>query len=322
VTRVAVIGAGIMGSNHARILQTTPDAEIVAIVDPDPLKAQALAKAYGAPGFSDAAGDADVRAVAAIADAVVVATPSHTHADVGVAFLRAGLDVLVEKPIASTVEHARRLVEAAEANDRILAIGHVERFNPAVLELNRLVVDPIHIELTRMGPFSPRITSDVVLDLMIHDLDLACSLAGSEVAAVQAMGRVVRTSELDVVTALLRFENGVTATVTASRIGQTKVRQIELTQRANYVLVDLVRQDVTIHRVDHSEFTSEVGTRYRQSGLVEIPFLENRGEPLALELADFLAAVRTRTPPRVSGTQGLRALQLAIHVRDLATAGS
>jgi predicted dehydrogenase len=203
----------------------------------------------------------------------------------------------------------------ARENDRVLMVGHVERFNPAVLQLDGIVQDPLHVELTRMGPFSPRVTADVVLDLMIHDLELALALAGSDVERIEGMGRRERSDSLDLATALLQFRNGVTATVTASRVGQTKIRRIELTQRANFVVLDLVRQDLTLHRVDHNEFLAEGGARYRQSGLIEIPFLEHRGEPLALELEHFLQCVADRRSPRVTGLQGRRALELALAVR-------
>ena len=225
MTRVAVIGAGIMGANHARVLRRLPEAEITLVVDPDEQRGRALAASVGAPYSADPA------AVAAVAEAAVVAVPSEMHVDVGVPLLRAGVDLLVEKPIATTVEDADALIEAARDNDRILMVGHVERFNPAVLQLDGLVQDLLHIELTRMGPFSPRVTADVVLDLMIHDLELALALAGSDVERVEGMGRRERTDSLDLVTALIQFRNGVTANVTASRIGQTKIRRIELTQR-------------------------------------------------------------------------------------------
>ncbi len=314
MTRVAVVGAGIMGANHARVLHQLPAAELVLVVDPDEDRGQVLAAAVGARYSSDP-GEA-----AELAEAVVVATPNATHADIGVPLLEAGVDLLVEKPIAPTVAEADLLIQAAEDNDRILMVGHIERFNPAVLELDRRVEDLLHIELKRMGPFSARITSDVVLDLMIHDLELALALAGSDVERVEAVGRCARTDTLDLVTALLQFRNGVTAAVTASRIGQTKIRHIELTQRSNFVAVDLVRQDVTIHRVSHNEFLSEGGARYQQTGMVEIPFLDHRGEPLALELTHFLERVRDRQTPRVTGMDGRRALELALAVQ--ASAGS
>jgi predicted dehydrogenase len=312
MTRVAVVGAGIMGANHARVLHRLPEAELTLVVDPDEQRGRALAASVGA-GYS-----ADPAAVPEAAEAAVVAVPSEAHVDVGVPLLRAGVDLLVEKPIATTVEDADVLIEAAREDDRVLMVGHIERFNPAVLQLDDIVEDLLHLELTRMGPFSPRVTADVVLDLMIHDLDLALALAGSDVERVEAMGRRERSDSLDLATALLQFRNGVTATVTASRVGQTKIRRIELTQRANFVVLDLVRQDLTLHRVDHTEFLAEGGARYRQSGLIEIPFLEHRGEPLVLELEHFLQCVAHRRAPRVTGVQGRRVLELALAVQRAA----
>lgn len=309
MTRVAVVGAGIMGSNHARVLGRLPGAEVTLVVDPDEQRGRALAASVGAVHTTDPG------AVADHAEAAVVAGPSELHAAIGVPLLEAGVDLLVEKPIATTLADADALIEAARRQGRVLMIGHVERFNPAVLQLDGIVEDPLHVELTRMGPFSPRVSADVVLDLMIHDLELALALAGSDVERVEGVGRRVRSGSLDLATALLEFRNGVTATVTASRVGQTKIRQIELTQRANFVVVDLVRQDLTIHRVDHVEFLAEGGTRYRQSGLVEIPFLDHHGEPLALELGEFLECVAHRRAPRVTGVHGRRALELALAVR-------
>ena len=316
MTKVAVVGAGVMGSNHVRLLGTISDCEVVAVVDPDPDRAAALAATVGAKALRSC------EDLPGSAEAAVVATPSAAHADTGVALLGAGIDVLVEKPIALTVADGRRLIAAAAANDRVLAVGHVERFNPVFQEVVRAVDGPVHVEFTRVGPFSPRISTDVVLDLMIHDLDLAVLVAGAEVTRVQAIGQRVRTESLDIVTAMLSFDNGVTATLTASRVGQTKIRRIELTQESNFVSADLIRQDISIHRVDHVEFLSDRGTRYRQTGFVEVPFVENRGEPLAQELRHFLDCVRTRTEPAISGAAGVRALELALQVRELAGAES
>jgi predicted dehydrogenase len=302
-----------MGANHARILRRLPEAEVTLVVDPDGERGRVLAAAVGARYSADPA------AVPGLAEAAVIAVPTERHAEIGVPLLRAGVDLLVEKPVAATVADADALIEAARRNDRVLMVGHVERFNPAVLQLDGLVQDPLHLELTRVGPFCPRVTTDVVLDLMIHDLELALALAGSDVERVEGMGRRERTDSLDLATALLQFRNGVTATVTASRVGQSKIRRIELTQRADFLVLDLVRQDLTIHRVDHNEFLAEGGARYRQSGLIEIPFLEHRGEPLALELEHFVECVAQRRTPRVTGVQGRRALEVALAVQRSAS---
>ncbi|WP_104524666.1 Gfo/Idh/MocA family protein [Blastococcus atacamensis] len=315
MTRVAVVGAGIMGANHARVLHRSR-SDLTLIVDPDERRGRALADSVGAAYSSS------LDAVPEHADAAIVAGPSELHAEIGIPLLEAGLDVLIEKPIAMNVADADDLIKTASARDRILMVGHIERFNPAVLQLDGLIQDPLHIELTRMGPFSPRVSADVVLDLMIHDLELALAISGSEVVRVEGIGLKERTESLDLATALLQFRNGVTATVTASRIGQPKIRRIELTQRANFLTVDLIRQDVEIRRVDHNEFLSEGGARYRQTGIVEIPFLDHQGEPLALELAEFLGCVAERRQPRVTGLQGRRALELALAVRESAQARS
>lgn len=312
--RVAVIGAGIMGANHIRIAATSRDAELVAVVDPDLERAERAAAASGVTATSD------IRELIGKIDAAIVATPSRTHAEITIPLLEAGIDVLVEKPIAIDEASAARMVEVAEKRGMVLMVGHVERFNPAVLELDRICSDIVHIDASRLSPYSPRILDDVVTDLMIHDLDIVCSLVDSPIVDVSATTRIVRSASADLACALLTFENGVTANVTASRIAQQKVRELRITQSDSFVNVDLVRMDVTINRVEHSEFLSDSGARYRQTGVVEIPFLEHRGEPLALEQAEFFRAVATRTRPRVTGEDGLEAIRL-VH-RVLAVAGA
>lgn len=305
---VALVGAGVMGSNHARVLAQFRDARLAWVVDPDRERADIVAAAYGAR----AAGS--VEEILGTVDAAILATPTAQHAQQGVALLNGGAHLLVEKPIAGSLADANALVSSAAAAERVLQVGHVERFNPAVLELDSIVDAPIHLSFQRVGPFSPRVSDGVILDLMIHDLDLARSIARSEVAEVQSVARATRSDSEDIATALLTFENGVTAALTASRVGQTKIREITITQQANFVAVDLLRQALTIHRVDHAEFLSGQGSTYRQTGVVEVPFLENRGEPLALELAHFLSCVTEGTTPRVSGADGVAALDLAMRV--------
>jgi predicted dehydrogenase len=195
-------------------------------------------------------------------------------------------------------------------------VGHVERFNPAVLELDRLVDGLIHIDVRRVGSFTPRITTDVVLDLMIHDIDLVNNLAGGELATLSSLTRRVHGQSEDIATCVLTYASGVSATLTASRVSQAKQRQIELTQRENVVVADLVRQQVTIQRVAHSEYVGEQGARYRQSGVIEIPYLEHQGEPLLLEQQHFIECVRGRTQPAVGGEEGLAALATALRIRD------
>ena len=251
-------------------------------------------------------------------DAAILATPSETHAELGLELIRRKIPILVEKPIAPTFDEAKLLVEAAHEAGVLLMVGHVERFNPAVLELDHLTSEVVHIDVARISPYSGRIVDGVILDLMIHDLDLVLSLVSDEVVSVSAVARRVRSDSEDLASALLTFKRGTTATLTASRIGQNKIRTLAVTQGRDYIAVDLLRQDVTVHRVDHSEYLSDEGARYRQTGVIEVPFLEHRGEPLFLELSHFVDCVASGREPKVSGLDGLRALALAQQIDDVA----
>jgi predicted dehydrogenase len=315
--RLAVIGAGIMGANHVRLATGLRDAELGFVVDPDPARADALAATFGvkaAATLDDVLDDID---------AAIVAAPSELHCELGLQLIAAGKHVMIEKPLATSVDDAQRLVDAAAVAGVTLMAGHVERFNPAVLELDNVVQrdDVVHVSTARISPFSPRIAVGVVLDLLIHDLDLVRSIVRSPVEEVQAVTRCVRSSSEDLASVLLTFENGVTADLSTSRVGQQKIRTIGITQHDSYVNVDLLRQDVTINRVDHSEYVSSEGSRYRQTGMVEIPFLEVRGEPLWLEQVEFVRAITAKDQPRVTGEDGVEALRLALRVLDAAGRG-
>jgi len=207
--RVALAGAGVMGANHARLLSSIPECELVAVVEQDDVRGQAVAAMAGTKhltSFDELPDDVQ---------AVVIATPTATHEKLGIQLLGRGIDLLIEKPIASNAVEARRLLEAVEGTDQILMVGHIERFNPAFIELQRFLDEPLHLEFTRVGPYSPRVGIDVVLDLMIHDLDLALTMADSQVASMSATGRVIMGDTLDLASALLVFESGLTATLTA-----------------------------------------------------------------------------------------------------------
>lgn len=308
--RLAIIGAGVMGANHGRVARSIREFTVTSVCDPDSARASAVAAPLGA-GYTS-----DVDEAIANADAVILAAPSHLHGELGEKILKNGCDLLIEKPIATTVRDAERLIEAAEANDRILMVGHVERFNPAVTELMTMIDQPVSIEITRVGPFSPRNLADVYLDLMIHDVDIARAIIGSEVKNIQSSAKIVRSTEFDFACALLQFENGVLANITASRVSQNKVRRITVTQRENAIVADLLRQHIEVHRIESSEFLSESGVRYRQSGLVEIPYLANHGEPLAQELRHFATCVEQRQKPLVSGEDGMLALKTCLALRD------
>ena len=245
MVKLAIVGAGIMGSRHARVARTMPGAEVTVVVDQDEHKGRQLAEHVGAAYMPS------VNALPGTVDAAIVAVPTESHAEIGTMLLENGLDVLIEKPIAATVEEAKSLVAAAEEHDRILMVGHVERFNPAVIELAKHLSGLIHIDVRRVGPFTPRIPTGVALDLMIHDIDLVSWLAGSQPEVIAALTRRVRSDTEDIAACILTFPTGVSAVLTASRASQSKQRQIELTQRDNVVVADLIRQQVTVHRVEH-----------------------------------------------------------------------
>ncbi len=305
--RLAVVGAGIMGTNHARVARRLPAFELVAVVDPDETRASAVA---GAGVQSCASIDGIVGGI----DAAVIAVPTKFHVETAVELARRGVHLLVEKPLAPSVAEAQQIIDAAAAAGVVLTVGHIERFNAAVVELPRLLDDPIHIEASRISPYSPRIADGVIFDLMIHDIDIVCSLAGAgaEVTKVSGVARAMRSATEDIASVTMQFSTGLTAAFNTSRLGQQKIRTIEITQTESTVQADLVRQDVTVHRMTHHEYLSDQGTRYRQSSVVEIPFLESRGEPLALELEHFGECIRSGAAPRVSGLDGLRAIEVAV----------
>jgi predicted dehydrogenase len=305
--RVAVVGAGIMGANHVRIAHQLPGLELVAVVDADLERAQKAAGVSGTQAFST------MEALPDLADLVVLAVPTKFHADAALELIAAGVHLLVEKPLALTSVEGQRIVDAANLAGITLAVGHVERFNAAVVELPKFLDNPIHIDAVRVSPFSARISDGVIFDLMIHDLDIALSLAGedAEVTSVSGVARHRHGGTEDLASVNVTFSNGLTASLLTSRLGQQKQRTITVTQNDSVVLADLVRQDLTIQRMTRHEYLAEDGARYRTSSTVEVPFLETRGEPLANELAHVADCVRTGARPRVDGNAALRALKFA-----------
>lgn len=303
--RLAIVGTGVMGANHARVALRTPGLVLAGVVDVDEHKRSALASASAtehAPTIRELMAKSPV-------DAVVIASPTAYHHELASECLDLGIHVLVEKPIATTISEAQDLSARAKKAGVVLTVGHIERFNPAVRELLTQSQSPIHIQLERVGPFTPRVSDNVVLDLMIHDLDLARMLARSEVTNVQAIQQSPHTLGPDMAIALLTFDNGVTASVTASRISQQRLRRIFITEKDSVLAGDLIRQDVMIHRMQHVEYVADGGARIRQSGMVEMPFIENRNEPLAEELKSFVSAIQHGTPT-VTADDGIAALHL------------
>jgi predicted dehydrogenase len=301
--RVAVIGVGHHGRNHARILSKLPDVELVQVVDRRPDRAAQIAEATG----SRPASRADD--IVADVEAVTVAVPTEDHVAVALPFLERGIGVLVEKPLARSVEEADRLIDAAARSGATLAVGHTERFNPAVAAARAIVTAPKFIEVHRLGTFPERsLDIDVVFDLMIHDLDVCLSIVGADVASIEAVGVPVLTGRVDIANARLRFTSGCIANVTASRISKDRVRKIRFFQPSAYVSVDYAAQELEVWRLVRNPY----GLPGIDGGKREVA----KDEPLKRELEDFVAAVRARRPPGVTGEDGRRALALAQRIVD------
>jgi predicted dehydrogenase len=301
--RVAVIGVGHLGRHHARILAAMPDVDLVSVVDVNRARAEEIASASRTiPAF-------DYRDVLGRVDAVTIAVPTALHAEIGSAFLSARVPALVEKPLARSLAEADVLIDASVAAGVTLAVGHTERFNPAVSAAAPLLTDPRFIEVHRLGAFPERsLDIDVVFDLMIHDLDVVLSIVKSEVQSLEAVGVPVITPHVDIANARVRFENGCIANVTASRISRDRVRKIRFFQPAAYVSIDYAGQRVEVWRLDQAAGS--------------VPSIEGgelhvvNEEPLKRELADFVDAVRLNRQPLVTGDQGRRALALAQRIAD------
>ena len=298
--RMAVIGAGHFGRHHARVLSALPGVRLEALVDVDPEAAARVASEIGVRP------ETDVAAVADGVDAVTVAVPTDRHHAVAVPLLERGVSVLVEKPMARSLDEADEMIAAARAGGAVLAVGHTERFNPAVTAALPEVAAPRFIEVHRIGAFSPRsLDVDVIFDLMIHDLDIVRTAVGEAVTTIEAVGVPVLTGHVDIANVRLRFASGCIANLTASRISRDRVRKLRFFQPDACISVDCVRQEVETWRVRRTS-----GTPVIDGGRVEVP----PGEPLELELDDFVKAVSGGGAPRVGGAEGRRALALAVRV--------
>lgn len=309
--RGAVIGAGRMGKNHIRIMAQHDDVELIGIVDPAIEAATEIAAPWGVPVY------ATIDELPEI-DVAIVVTPTQFHEEAGLALIERGVSLLIEKPLAGSPEAAKRLVDAAAARGVTLAVGHVERFNPACATLKKLLVDPKMISIQRLSPYTPRIKDSVVYDLTIHDIDLACWLADSRPVSVEAVGVKVFSETADAATTILKFENGCIATLQTSRITQDKVRMISVSEPDRYLKADTLRQDISIQRQTAVSYESENDVlTFAQASVVEIPTIDRGGEPLRLEQDDFYRAVTEKTRPTVSGEDGLLAVELTDQIEKL-----
>jgi len=292
-----VVGAGVFGRHHLRILSLSQNAQLAGVLDVDPGRASAAATEYKCPAF------ATLDELAGQADAAMVAVPTSTHSQVGCALLEHGLDVLVEKPIAADRASAERLVETAARRERILQVGHLEHYNPAVVALKKVVHLPLFFEIHRLSLPGPRsLDVDVVLDLMIHDLDIVLDLVGAMPEEIQAAGISVLSDKADIANVRLAFPGGCIANLTASRVSTERVRKLRLFQPHQYISLDYQKQEAAAFTVSEQ----------KQIGFQMLPVTKD--EPLRLEVESFLEAVRNRTRPLVSGAEGLRALDVALAI--------
>jgi len=301
--RVAVVGVGHLGKHHVRLLAQVEGATLVAAVDTQPERAQAAVAGTQARALTD------YRELFGQVDAVTVAVPTEMHRDIALAFLERGTSVLVEKPMTRTLAEAEEVIAAASASGATLAVGHTERYNPAIATVMPFVTTPRFIEVHRLGVFPDRsLDIDVVFDLMIHDLDIILALVKAEPTSIEAVGVPVLTDKFDIANARLRFASGCIANVTASRISKERVRKIRFFQPDAYVSIDYAEQEVEGYRLLRRD-----GERPQiQGGKLPV----TREEPLKRELADFVRAVRDKRRPLVSGDDGLRALKLAQAIAD------
>jgi predicted dehydrogenase len=298
--RVAVAGTGEFGRNHARVYREIESAELVGVYDLDSNRAAAVAAEFQTRVF------ASLEELRGSADAVSVSVPTVSHAEVGCRLLEMGLDILVEKPMAVNLAEADALLAAAKKNSRILQVGHVERFNPAVIAVEPILNRPLFFEVHRLGVFTARsLDVDVIYDLMIHDLDILLALVKEPVTEVKAVGIPVLTDKVDIAHARLEFAGGAVANVTASRVSTERVRKMRFFQQHEYISLDYARRDALRVGVKKAGPQPEFGFEKLNAPAVE---------PLHAELATFVDAVRTRKEPRTNGAAGRAALELASRV--------
>jgi predicted dehydrogenase len=327
--RVAVIGAGAFGRNHLRVYrelqQAGHDIHLAAVVDSDPTVASDAAANYNIPAFNSI--EACLAALGSL-DAASICVPTQHHASTAAPLLIAGTDLLIEKPLAATLSDADTILALATKHNRIVQPGHLERFNPAVTAARQHLNRPMFFEAHRLSIFTPRsLDVDVVLDLMIHDLDIVLSLVASPVREVRAVGLPVLSHKVDIANVRLEFENGCIANFTASRVSTERVRKLRFFQPHQYLSLDFARQDLLMIDVTAAagmdpaqlaalaQLAQQTG-QHPSAGLSLKKIPVKQGEPLRLEIESFLNAVRTRTAPHVSAEAGRAALALALEINQ------
>ncbi len=303
--RVGVVGVGSIGRHHARVYADSDIAHLVGVYDLHADRAIEVARGTECRAFHE------LDALLDDVDAVSVAVPTLAHEEVGRRCLQAGCDALIEKPIANSIDAADRLIAAAAEEDRLLQIGHVERYNPAVEALLSRVDRPGFVEIHRLGSFAARsLEVDVIVDLMIHDIDIVHAMVQGDVDEIRAVGVPVLSDEIDIANARLELSGGCVVNMTASRVSLNRVRKVRIFASSGYLSVDYSAQEVAHYRLGHD------GGR---PSIEAVPVEVARAEPLVCQLNDFLGAVRTRDAPRVDGASGRRALETALRIRDAMT---
>ncbi|UCF36774.1 MAG: Gfo/Idh/MocA family oxidoreductase [Acidobacteriota bacterium] len=298
---VGVVGVGSLGQHHARIYSELEHANLVGVADQNGERASEIGLRLGCPAT------ADYRDLFDKVQAISLAVPTEAHAAIGVEFLRRGIHVLVEKPIASTLAEADQLIDAAAQGNAVLNVGHTERFNPVTAAVRPYITTPQFFEAHRLGVFVRRsLDIDVVLDLMIHDLDLVLSMVADELVDVRAVGIPVLTPKVDIANARLEFANGCVANITASRVSRDKVRKLRLFQPSDYISIDFNNRSIEMYSL-----STETGLPQILARQPEV----QEGEPLALELASFLAGINGQSGlPNCDGQQGRKCLEVALQI--------
>jgi predicted dehydrogenase len=304
--RVGVVGVGHMGVHHARVYKEIPEIELTALADTDELTLLETSRRFGTNSYLN------YKELYDKVDAVSIVVPTSLHYDISRFFLEQGIHVLVEKPVTRTIMQVDKLNNLAKSKKLILQVGHTERFNPAVQELYHLVKNPIFLETSRLGPASERnLDTGVVLELMIHDLDIILSLVDSQVKKINALGTSVYSDYEDIAIVQMLFENGCLASLAASRVTAEKVRKLEITLEDAFLSLDYIDQNITLRRQISSKYVFDKrSTRYQREFLLEKPFV-GKDEPLKLELKHFIECIRENKKPIVSGDEASYTLRIA-----------
>jgi len=301
--KVGVIGVGYLGKHHAAKYAAMADVELVGVADINLTRAKEIAALYGTRAFDD------YHAMLPMVDAVSIVTPTRQHFEVANTCLEYGIDILLEKPMTTTLAEADALVAKAEACNRILQVGHIEQFNPAVLAMEQYLTTPVFIEAQRIHSYNPRGADvDVVLDLMIHDLDIILSIVPSPIKTIHAVGIPVVTGSSDIANVRIIFENGCTANLTVSRISKTNVRKLRIFQPKSYISLDYGKKEIMV--IEH--LPERESNNMPKETIHHFAFTEN--DALETELRSFILNVRDRSAPKVGGNEGRRALKTALHI--------